>query len=203
MAKKGFFTKLVSSLKSTETSEQAEEGKFAPQQQLPLDERFVSRFHEGGGHFIYCANESDALSGIRQYADERNWPGVYFSDEQLRKLENNLGLNVTFDNDGQFPAVISGCEALIAFNGGIMVHNHHTGGRRLSDLPKHHVIIAYTSQIVANLRDGMESINLKYREDRPGNIAVIRAPLDENVQMASADPNKDRKVFLVLIEDEI
>ena len=56
MAKKGFFTKLVSSLKSTETSEQVEEGKFAPQQQLPLDERFVSRFHEGGGHFIYCAN---------------------------------------------------------------------------------------------------------------------------------------------------
>ena len=49
----------------------------------------------------------------------------------------------------------------------------------------------------------MESINLKYRENRPGNIAVIRAPLDENVQMASADPNKDRKVFLVLIEDEI
>ena len=84
-----------------------------------------------------------------------------------------------------------------------MVHNHNTGGRRLSDLPKHHVIIAYTSQIVANLRDGMESINLKYREDRPGNIAVIRAPLDENVQIASADPNKDRKVFLVLIEDEI
>ena len=69
-----------------------------------------------------------------------------------------------------------------------MVHNHHTEkGRRLSDLPKHHVIVSYTSQIVANLRDGMESINLKYRENRPGNIAVIRAPLDENVQMASAD----------------
>ncbi len=203
MAKKGFFTKLVSSLKSSETSEQIEEGKFAPQEQLPLDERFVSRFHEGGGHFIYCANETDALAGISQYAEEHNWFGMYFSDERLRKLENKIRLKVTFENDGQFPAVISGCEALIAFNGGIMVHNHHTGGRRLSDLPKHHVIIAYTSQIVAHLRDGMESVNLKYREDRPGNIAVIRAPFDENEQMASADPNKDRKVFLVLIEDEI
>jgi hypothetical protein len=27
--------------------------------------------------------------------------------------------------------------------------------------------------------------------------------LDQNVQMASADPNKDRNVFLVLIEDEV
>jgi L-lactate dehydrogenase complex protein LldG len=203
MSRKGFFSKLVSSLKSSEAAEPSPEGQFAPGEILPLDEKFVSQFHEGGGHFIYCANEQDALAGLEQYAKEHNWPGLYISDENLRKFENTLGLNITFNNDGQMPAVVSGCEALIAFNGGIMVHNHHTGGRRLSDLPEHHVIIAYTSQIVANLRDGMTSINLKYRDNRPGNIAVIRAPHDQNVQMASADPNKDRNVFLVLIEDEI
>ena len=203
MSRKGFFSKLVSSLKNSEPAEQPAEGKFAPEEKLPLDEKFVSQFHEGGGHFIYCANEGDALAGLEQYAAEHNWPGLYISDDGLRNFENKLGLSITFNNDGQMPAVVSGCEALIAFNGGIMVHNHHTGGRKLSDLPEHHVIIAYTSQIVANLRDGMTSINLKYRENRPGNIAVIRAPLDQNVQMASADPNKDRNVFLVLIEDEV
>lgn len=203
MSRKGFFSKLVSSLKSSEAAEPSKEGQFAPEDKLPLDEKFVSQFHEGGGHFIYCASEQDALAGLEQYASEHNWPGLYISDESLRKFENKLGLKITFDNDGQMPAVVSGCEALIAFNGGIMVHNHHTGGRRLSDLPEHHVIIAFTSQIVANLRDGMTSINLKYRDNRPGNIAVIRAPHDQNVQMASADPNKDRNVFLVLIEDEI
>jgi hypothetical protein len=203
MSRKGFFSKLVSSLKSSETTEPSKEGQFAPEDKLPLDEKFVSQFHEGGGHFIYCASEQDALAGLEQYASEHSWPGIYISDESLRTFENKLGLKITFNNDGQMPAVVSGCEALIAFNGGIMVHNHHTGGRRLSDLPQHHVIFAYTSQIVANLRDGMTSINLKYRENRPGNIAVIRAPHDQNVQMASADPNKDRNVFLVLIEDEI
>ena len=203
MSRKGFFSKLVSSLKSSEATESSPEGQFAPEDKLPLDEKFVSQFHEGGGHFIYCASEQDALAGLEQYAKEHNWPGLYISDEGLRKFENTLGLKITFNKDGQMPAVVSGCEALIAFNGGIMVHNHHTGGRRLSDLPEHHVIIAYTSQIVANLRDGMTSINLKYRDNRPGNIAVIRAPHDQNVQMASADPNKGRNVFLVLIEDEI
>jgi hypothetical protein len=203
MSRKGFFSKLVSSLKSSEAAETSPEGQFAPEDKLPLDEKFVSQFHEGGGHFIYCASEQDALAGLEQYAKEHSWPGLYISDESLRKFENKLGLKITFNNDGQMPAVISGCEALIAFNGGIMVHNHHTGGRKLSDLPEHHVIIANTSQIVANLRDGMTSINVKYRDNRPGNIAVIRAPHDQNVQMASADPNKDRNVFLVLIEDEI
>lgn len=203
MSRKGFFSKLVSSFKSSEVAESSPEGQFSPEDKLPLDEKFVAQFHEGGGHFIYCASEQDALAGLEQYAKEHNWPGLYISDENLRTFENKLGLKITFNNDGQMPAVVSGCEALIAFNGGIMVHNHHTGGRRLSDLPEHHVIIAYTSQIVANLRDGMTSINLKYRDNRPGNIAVIRAPHDQNVQMASADPNKDRNVFLVLIEDEI
>jgi len=203
MSRKGFFSKLVSSIKGSEAKDPSNESKFAPEDKLPLDEKFVSQFHEGGGHFIYCASEEDALAGIEQYAAEHNWAGLYVSDEKLRSLENKISLKFTFNNDGQMPAVISGCEALIAFNGGIMVHNHHTGGRRLSDLPEHHVIIAFTSQIVSNLRDGMTCINLKYRDNRPGNIAVIRAPLDQNVQMASADPNKDRNVFLVLIEDEV
>ena len=48
----------------------------------------------------------------------------------------------------------------------------------------------------------MTAINQKYREHRPGNIAVIRAPHDQNVELAAADPNKDRTVFLILIEDE-
>lgn len=203
MARKGFFSKLVASISTKEQPQSKQSSSIPGQTDLPLDEKFVTRFHEGGGHFIYCANEADAIAGLIQYAEEHDWNGLYISDEGLRPWENKLKLKTTFQNDGQHPAVISGCEALIAFNGGIMVHNHHTGGRRLADLPEHHVIIAYTSQIVENLRDGMESINIKYRENRPGNIAVIRAPLDHNVQMASADPNKDRSVFLVLIEDEI
>lgn len=203
MAGKGFFSKLVSSLKSTENVENSEESKYAPTEKVPLDEKFVSQFHEGGGHFIYCANQQDAIAALSQYAGEHQWNGLYVSDDSLRSWENKLNLSFTYDNDGQYPAVLSRCEALIAFNGGIMVHNLHTGGRRLSDLPENHVVVANTSQIVENLRDGMEVINSKYRDNRPGNIAVIRAPLDENVQMAAADPNKNRHVFLILIEDEI
>ena len=46
------------------------------------------------------------------------------------------------------------------------------------------------------------AINQKYRDNRPSNIAVIRAPHDQAVELASADPNKGRTVFLILIEDE-
>lgn len=202
MAKGGFFSKLTASFKKSSTVNEPNLGKFAPEEKTPLDEKFVSQFTEGGGKFMYCTSKHDAITALKHYCSEQHWSGAFISSPNLAGWKNEITINSTFENDGQFPVVLSSCEALIAFNGGIMIHDHHTGGRRLADLPEHHILIAYTSQIVANLRDGMTAINQKYRDDRPGNIAVIRAPHDQNVELAAADPNKNRTVFLILIEDE-
>ena len=164
--------------------------------------KFVQTFTEGGGNFMYCTSLHEAVHSLEQYARDHQWRGVYISSPTIADWSNHTKLDTTFENDGQFPAVLSTCEALISFNGGIMIHSHHTGGRKLVDLPQHHVLIAYTSQIVPNLRDGLAAINQKYRDNRPSNIAVIRAPHDQAVELASADPNKGRTVFLILIEDE-
>ena len=199
---KGFFSKLKSSLLGSSSAQEEERGKFAPKEELPLDEKFVSEFTEGGGNFMYCTSKEEAIEELQLYANEQGWNGLFIATPALADWTNSTKLAATFENDGQYPVVMTGCEALIAFNGGIMIHSHHTGGRKLGDLPQHHVLIAYTSQIVANLRDGMTAINQKYREQRPSNISVIRAPHDQAVELASADPNKGRTVFLILIEDE-
>jgi L-lactate dehydrogenase complex protein LldG len=198
----GFLARLGIGLKKSATSSDAGKGKFAPEKVLPLDEKFVSQFTEGGGNFVYCADKADGITALKHYCAEHQWRGLFISSPSIADWENDITLETTFQNDGQFQVVLSTCEALIAFNGGIMVHGHHTGGRKLADLPKHHILVAYTSQIVANLRDGMTAINQKYRDNRPGNIAVIRPPHDQAVELAAADPNKDRTVFLILIEDE-
>lgn len=198
----GFFSKLKSSLLGASSSHDEERGKFAPKEEQPLDEKFVSQFTEGGGNFMYCPSRAEAIEELILYTEAQKWKGLFIATPSLADWANDTKLEATFENDGQFPVVMTGCEALIAFNGGIMIHSHHTGGRKLGDLPQHHILIAYTSQIVANLRDGMTAINQKYREQRPSNIAVIRAPHDQAVELASADPNKGRTVFLILIEDE-
>jgi L-lactate dehydrogenase complex protein LldG len=198
----GFFSKLKRRLLRT-SSEDEELGKFAPKEERPLDERFVAQFTSGGGNFIYCPSKEEAITELQLYADSQGWKGLFIASSGLADWSNSIKLASTFENDGQFSVVMTNCEALIAFNGGIMIHSHHTGGRKLSDLPKHHVLIAFTSQIVDSLRDGMTAINQKYREHRPTNISVIRAPHDQAVELASADPNKGRTVFLILIEDEV
>ncbi|HBK19993.1 MAG TPA: hypothetical protein DDZ07_01575 [Cryomorphaceae bacterium] len=199
----GFLSKLKTSLLGkSEKTEESTAGKFAPKKEEPLDVKFVQTFTEGGGNFMYCTSLQEAVHSLEQYARDHQWRGVYISSPTIADWSNHTKLDTTFENDGQFPAVLSTCEALISFNGGIMIHSHHTGGRKLVDLPQHHVLIAYTSQIVPNLRDGLAAINQKHRDNRPSNIAVIRAPHDQAVELASADPNKGRTVFLILIEDE-
>lgn len=199
----GIFSKLKNSLTGGAKGDSEEQkSKFAPEEEKPLDLKFVERFTEGGGNFYYCLNESEAYQVLEQYAAENELPGFFICSEELYSASDYVSLPTTRENDGQFPAVLSTCEALIAFNGGIMIHSHLTGGRKLSDLPKHHVLFGYTKQIVNTLRDGMELINHRYRENRPNHISVIRAPHDEHVELAAADPNKDRNVLLILIENE-
>ena len=200
----GIFSKLKHTLTASRSEDvKPEAGKFAPEEEKPLDLKFVEQFTEGGGSFMYCTNKEEAHAAIDHYLADRKLRGVFISSPEISSIKDRISAPSSFENDGQFNAVLSTCEALIAFNGGIMIHGHHTGGRKLSDLPKHHIVVGYTTQIVANLRDGMTAINQKYRDNRPSHIAVIRAPHDQSVEMASADPNKDRTVFLVLIEDEI
>lgn len=50
-------------------------------------------------------------------------------------------------------AGISGCDCLIAQTGGILVTSGSAGGRALSVLPPHHIVIASESQLVADLAD--------------------------------------------------
>lgn len=50
-------------------------------------------------------------------------------------------------------AGISGCECLVAQTGGILVTSPTAGGRALSVLPPHHIVIASETQIVADLAD--------------------------------------------------
>jgi L-lactate utilization protein LutC len=92
---------------------------------------------------------------------------------------------------------------MIAFNGGIMVNENQTKGLKINDMPKYHIILGKTSQLVENLSAAMTRVNQLYRENRPMHISTLRGPQDEQVKLASADPNKGRVLLLLLIEDSL
>ena len=73
-------------------------------------------------------------------------------------------------------AGISECDALIAQTGSVLVTSRSAGGRALSVLPPHHVVLARREQLVADLPAAFELIKQKYADNYPSMISFITGP---------------------------
>ena len=73
-------------------------------------------------------------------------------------------------------AGVTGCEVLVAQTGGIMVSVESAGGRALSVLPPHHLVIARTSQMVSDLTAAFEHVKKRYGKKFPSFISFITGP---------------------------
>jgi L-lactate dehydrogenase complex protein LldG len=71
---------------------------------------------------------------------------------------------------------ISECDALIAQTGTVLVTSRSAGGRGLSCLPPHHVVIARREQLVADLPAAFALVKQKYRDNYPSMISFISGP---------------------------
>ena len=71
---------------------------------------------------------------------------------------------------------ITECDALVAQTGSVLVTSRSAGGRALSCLPPHHVVIAQRDQMVADLPAAFELLQQKYGANYPGMISFITGP---------------------------
>src|SRR5262249_23937492 len=63
------------------------------------------------------------------------------------------------------------CDALIAQTGSVLLTSRSAGGRALSILPPHHVVIARREQLVADLPEAFELLQQKYGGNFPSMIS--------------------------------
>ena len=66
--------------------------------------------------------------------------------------------------------------AFIVQTGSVLVTTASAGGRALSVLPPHHVVIATKDQLVADLADGYAILRKKYNNNWPSFISFITGP---------------------------
>ena len=73
-------------------------------------------------------------------------------------------------------AGITECDALVAQTGSVLVTNRSAGGRALSVLPPHHVVIARRDQLLRDLPAAFELVKKKYAANYPSMISFITGP---------------------------
>lgn len=79
----------------------------------------------------------------------------------------------TVDELERLPAGISVCEALIAQTGSVLVTNRGCGGRALSVLPPHHIVIATLDQLLPDMLAGFDHLKKRYGDSPPSLISFI------------------------------
>ena len=71
---------------------------------------------------------------------------------------------------------ITECDALIAQTGSVVLTSRSAGGRALSVLPPHHVVLARRDQLVPDLPEAFELLKTTYGTNYPSMISFITGP---------------------------
>lgn len=196
-----FFGKVKSALSADEDeqipSADNEQTRESFDNKQPLDLNFAKQFTQSGGRFLYCAEKSDVQEAIAQLMAEHQWSDCFCDNTELQQQLDAVQLNYQKADLRNADVIVSDCEYLIAFNGSIMISSKQSDNKKIDILPENHVIVAYTSQIVKNLSEGLRGINFKYKSNIPSLITTIRNECEQNKQTHSGPKN----LFVLLIED--
>lgn len=168
-----------------------------------LDAMFAEQLSAVSGNFVFCENEIELFENLLQLAEEKKWRKIYCWEPKLQKLLNNYEFPF-YSTDTDFlnaDVGITECESLIARNGSVMVSNGNAAGRRLSIYPHVHIVIAYTSQLVLDLKDGFKMLKEKYPENLPSMISNVTGPsrtadIEKTLVLGAHGP-KELYVFLL------
>jgi L-lactate dehydrogenase complex protein LldG len=96
---------------------------------------------------------------------------------------------------------ITACDALISQTGSILLTSRSAGGRALSVLPPHHLVIARADQLVPDLPAACDLLSARYSENYPSFITFITGPSRtgdiERILVLGAHGPKNLTVILI------
>ena len=139
---------------------------------------FARNFIEAGGKFNYCSDEDELLRFLTHLFSESHYMPVYSAEEKLRYLLLQQGIDLLRGEEEMYEAVsiVTSCEYLVARTGTIVFSSALGGGRRPAVVSPVHVVVAYASQVVEELRDALAGLRKKYAENLPSAITFITGP---------------------------
>ncbi len=134
--------------------------------------------------FHIATSPADAAQQLAVLARENNWKRIATHRHSLvQGLAEKLGLPCMLTDAGYSPtelekcdAGITGCDALVAQTGSVLVTGPSAGGRTLSVLPPHHVVIAQRSQMVPDLASALQVVRKRYAPNWPSFLSFITGP---------------------------
>jgi L-lactate dehydrogenase complex protein LldG len=140
----------------------------APTEELEV--LFAQEFTKLQGKFAFCIDEKDLHQQLHQLIAEKQWTKIYCSEDKW---------NAAFSNTINLESCdvsITSCESLVARTGSIVLSAANQSGRTVSVYAPIHICIAYTSQLLFDVKDALQAIKEKYQGKIPSLITFATGP---------------------------
>lgn len=195
---KKLFNKSITDLEKDEQENVDLFLKSAAEAESSLDELFATNFNSGGGHFLYCGNENEAIHNLQQIINYEKINRIICLDQDLESKLDSISVPYT-NNPTDLPQGFSflKCEFLCAFDGSIMISAHQTAGRKVEEFPMNFIIWAKPQQFANNLSDALQKLKNLKKDNLPSNITCIRG---KDMHSFSSIPNA-KNIYLLLVDD--
>jgi L-lactate dehydrogenase complex protein LldG len=148
-------------------------------QELSAEETFAEEFTKLGGKFVYCDNEQEFLENLHSLYDSRGWKDLLCTEaDLLEKFHNNRleFIHPASPDNESADACITYCEALVARTGSAIISSKQNLGRVAPVYYPVHIMVAYPSQIVRDIDEGLSMMQKKYGNDLPSMINLNTGP---------------------------
>lgn len=134
--------------------------------------------------FKVVPNAAAAVAEIKRIAVAGKWRRIAaHKTPLLAEIVAGVGVNTLWTDPGYATkdlepcdGGVTACEALVAQTGSVLVTTRSSGGRALSVLPPHHIVVATRDQLVPDLSAAFELMRQKYHGNYPSTISFITGP---------------------------
>lgn len=180
---------------------------FPALQQDP-DVEFAEQFTKLQGKFIYCINQQELAFQLTSLVKKKDWQKVFCVEDRLiapvaSQLSDRLvKTDPVAEGLADCDVSITGCEYLVARTGSIVLSAAQQSGRSVSVYAPIHICIAFTDQLVYDIKDALQAAKEKYGSNLPSLITFATGPsrtadIEKTLVVGVHGP---KEVYLFLVE---
>lgn len=164
---------------------------------------FRQWLEELSAEFFTC-DESELPGCLKKLRESHGWESAAYHGEGLAKRAiDTLEFGDVLKTDGGYDpekleacdVSFTECDALIAQTGSVLLTSRSSGGRAISVLPPHHVILATPDQMVPDLLAAMALVRERYGDDLPSLVTLHTGPsrtgdIERTIVLGAHGPKK-------------
>lgn len=175
---------------------------FNPLEQ-DIEVEFAEQFTNLQGKFIFCINQQELAFQLSSLLKKQNWEKIFcLEDKLIAAIANQFSERIIKEDLAGCDVSITGCEYLVARTGSIVMSSAQESGRTTSVYAPIHICIAFTNQLVYDIKDALTAAKNKYGDKLPSMITFASGPsrtadIEKTLVVGVHGP---KEVYLFLVE---